>query len=47
MSGLEQIMEVAVHDTVETSKVMNVSLRIAAYVNSINRLNKYYEKLTL
>lgn len=47
MSGLQEMMEIAVEETLETSNVMNVSLRIAAYVNSINKLNKYYEKMTL
>lgn len=47
MSGLQQIMEIAVQDTLDTANSLNVSLRIAAYVNSINKLNKYYEKMTL
>lgn len=39
-------MEIAILDTLETAKRLNVSLRIAAYVNSINRLDKFYTKLT-
>lgn len=47
MSGLQQIMEIAVQETVETAKRLDVSLRIAAYVNSINKLDKYYSKKSL
>lgn len=44
MSGLQEIMGIAVQETLDTAHKMNVSLRIAAYVNSINRLDKFYTK---
>ena len=47
MSGLQQIMEIAVQDTLETAKRLNVSLRMAAYVNSIQKLDKYYSNKLL
>ena len=37
-SGLEQIMTEAVHETKETSQKLGVNLRIAAYVNSLKRI---------
>ena len=37
-SGLEQIMSEAVEETVKTSKELGVNLRIAAFVNSIKRI---------
>ncbi len=47
MSGLQQIMEIAVQDTLETAKKLNISLRMAAYVNSIKKLDKYYSNKSL
>mmetsp|Transcript_15460 Transcript_15460/g.15436 ORF Transcript_15460/g.15436 Transcript_15460/m.15436 type:complete len:496 (+) Transcript_15460:27-1514(+) len=38
-SGLEQIMSEAVHETKETSERLGVNLRIAAYVNSLQRID--------
>ena len=46
VSGLQEIMEIAIQETLETAKKLNVSLRIAAYVNSINRLDKFYTRMT-
>jgi hypothetical protein len=45
VSGLQQVMEIAIQETLETAKQLGVSLRIAAYVNSINRLDKFYTRL--
>ena len=39
-SGLEQIMTEAVHETKETSQRLGVNLRIAAYVNSLKRVQE-------
>jgi len=41
-SGLEEVMCSAVEETRATSKRLNVSLRIAAYVNAIEKLHKCY-----
>lgn len=47
MSGLQQMLELAVQETLSTAKRLDVPLRIAAYVNSINKLDKYYSKKAL
>jgi len=41
-SGLEEIMCGAVEDTKTTAKRLNVSLRIAAFVNAIEKIHKCY-----
>jgi len=41
-SGLEEIMCGAVEDTKTTAKKLNVSLRIAAFVNAIEKIHKCY-----
>lgn len=45
-SGLEGMMHLATQQTIRTAKKQGLSLRMAAYVNSINKLDEYYsEKL--
>ncbi len=42
-TGLENIMSIALRQTVETSQKKNINLRLAAYVNAINRIYKCFE----
>jgi len=42
-SGLEEIVCAAVDETRETAKRLNVSLRVAGYVNAIRKIDKCYE----
>lgn len=43
-SGLEEVMCSAVEETKDTSKNLGVSLRIAAYVNAINKVHLTFEE---
>ena len=40
-------MSDALEETVETAQKKQISLRIAAYLNAINRIKVYYDKLGL
>lgn len=42
-SGLEEIMCTAVQETIATAKRLNVSYRIAVYVNALNKLHIVYQ----
>lgn len=44
-SGLDSIMSDALEETVHTAKNENCSLRMAAYLNGIKRINVHYEML--
>lgn len=41
-TGLEESMIVAVNATKATAKTKNISLRMAAYVNAINKVHNHY-----
>lgn len=41
-TGLENIMSIALHQTVDTAQKKGVSLRTAAYINAIERIYKSY-----
>ena len=42
-TGIENIMTIAMDQTVQTANEKNISLRLAAYVNAINRIYACYE----
>lgn len=42
-SGLEEVMTTAVRETKETFVNLNVSMRIAAYVNAINKIHRHFQ----
>lgn len=46
-TGLDKIMTEAMRQTVETSLQKNVSMRMAVYINSINRIYKSFENTGL
>jgi glutamate dehydrogenase/leucine dehydrogenase len=46
-TGLDNIMTVALEETVQTAEKNNVSFRIAAYMNAINKVGRYYDSLGL
>jgi glutamate dehydrogenase (NAD(P)+) len=46
-TGLESILTIALDQTVNTSTERNINLRIAAYVNSIERIYRCYENAGL
>ena len=46
-SGLEGMMHLATQQTIRTAKKQGLSLRMAAYVNSINKLDEYYSEKRL
>ena len=41
-SGIDNIMTIALEQTVKTANEKNISLRLAAYVNAINRIHACY-----
>ncbi|KAL4476994.1 hypothetical protein ABPG72_011691 [Tetrahymena utriculariae] len=45
ISGIEESFENALNETIETSKKYGVSLRCAAYINSLNKLHGHYEQV--
>lgn len=46
-SGLEEIMGDAIHQCLETSEKLRINLRIAAFVNAINKIDAYYKEAGL
>jgi len=46
-TGLDNIMSIALHQTVETAEKKNVSLRMAAFINAIERIYRSYLSMGL
>lgn len=46
-SGLEEILGNALNQCLETSVKLRVNLRIAAFVNAINKIDQHYKEAGL
>jgi hypothetical protein len=44
-TGLDEIMGASLWETVDTAARLKETLRMAAYINAINKINKHYDAL--